>query len=289
MVGTRPPLPRVVALTVLAMIAFASNSILCRAALKETGIDAATFTSIRLASGAAALWLIARARRRAGAARGSWLSAAALWGYAAAFSFAYLELTAATGALLLFGSVQATMIGHGLWSGERLRGPQLAGLALALVGLAGLFLPGLTAPPLLGAVLMTAAGIAWGVYSLRGRGARDPLGITAGNFLRAVPMAAAVSVLLAARASLDRAGCLHAIASGALASGVGYAIWYTVLPALKATQAATVQLSVPVLATLAGIALLGEPATLRFVVASAFILGGITLVILERRPSKAPT
>jgi drug/metabolite transporter (DMT)-like permease len=279
-------LRRILVLTALAMVAFASNSILCRAALRETSIDAASFTSIRLVSGAATLWLIARAGRRARAGAGNWISAAALWGYAAAFSFAYLELTAATGALLLFGAVQATMIGHGIWTGERLRGPQLVGLFLALGGLTGLFLPGLAAPPPLGAVLMTGAGVAWGIYSLRGRGAGDPMGITAGNFLRAVPMAALVSAFAASRSSLDRAGCLYAISSGALASGVGYAIWYTVLPSLKATQAATVQLSVPVLATLAGIVLLGEPVTLRFLLASACILGGIGLVISERRHTR---
>lgn len=274
---------RKVALTTLAMIAFAGNSLLCRIALKDTAIDAASFTTIRLVSGALTLWLLARAGRATRSGAGNWLSAAALFGYAAAFSFAYLSLSAGTGALLLFGAVQATMIGHGMWSGERLRGIQLAGLALALGGLVGLVLPGLSAPPLVGSLLMIAAGIAWGIYSLRGKGAGDPIRVTAGNFLRAAPIAVALSLLMHGTASLDPHGAVFAVASGALASGIGYAIWYSALPGLKATSAATVQLSVPVLAALGGIAFLGEALSLRLVLASAAILGGIALVILERQ------
>ncbi len=276
---------RLITLTTLAMIAFAGNSLLCRIALKHTPIDAASFTLIRLTSGALMLWLVARATRRANHGSGNWLSAAALCGYAVCFSFAYVSLTAATGALLLFGAVQATMIGHGLWAGERFRKVQIVGLALALAGLVGLLLPGLAAPPLIGALLMLAAGAAWGVYSLRGRGAGDPTRITAGNFLRAVPIAAVVSVLLHDHATLDNTGIAYAVASGALASGIGYAIWYTALPALKATSAATVQLSVPVIAAVGGILLLGEQLTLRLVLASVAILGGIALVILEKQRS----
>ncbi len=278
---------RTVGLTTLAMIAFAGNSLLCRIALKDTAIDAASFTAIRLASGAITLWLLARAGRAARSGAGNWLSAAALFGYAAAFSFAYLTLSAGTGALLLFGAVQATMIGHGMWSGERLRPIQLAGLALALGGLVGLVLPGLSAPPLIGSLLMIAAGIAWGIYSLRGRGAGDPIRVTAGNFLRAVPITLALSLAMHGGASLDPRGAAYAVASGALASGIGYAIWYSALPRLKATSAATVQLSVPVLAALGGIAFLGEAVSLRLVLASAAILGGIALVILERRRAAA--
>jgi drug/metabolite transporter (DMT)-like permease len=276
---------RAIALTALAMIAFASNSLLCRAALKHTAIDAASFTAIRLLSGALMLWLVLRLRGAGRQGLGSWRSALALFAYAAGFSFAYLSLSAATGALLLFGAVQATMIGHGLLRGERLHGWQLVGLALASGGLVGLLLPGLSAPPLAGALLMLAAGMAWGIYSLRGRAAGDPTATTAGNFLRALPLAAALSLLLRADASLDRAGLGYAIASGALASGIGYAIWYRALPALKATHAATVQLSVPVLAALGGVIALGEPLTLRLLLAAPAILGGIALVILEGRPS----
>ncbi len=278
----KPALARTIALTVLAMIAFAGNSLLCRAALKHTSIDAASFTTIRLVSGAVMLWLLVKMRRTAPGGKGNWLSAVALFIYAAGFSFAYVSLPAATGALLLFGAVQATMIGHGIWAGERLRRLQLVGLVLAFGGLVGLLLPGLSAPPLYGSILMLGAGVAWGVYSLRGKGAGDPASVTAGNFLRAAPISVILSVLMLNGASWDIAGFWYAVSSGALASGIGYAIWYTVLPALKATSAATVQLSVPVIAALGGIMLLGEPLSLRLVLASLAILGGIALVILEK-------
>lgn len=274
---------RIIFLTSLTMIAFAGNSLLCRIALSHTSIDAASFTTIRLISGAMMLWLIVRTRRGTYTGGGNWLSSLALFTYAAGFSFAYVSLPAATGALLLFGAVQATMIGYGIWAGERLLKLQLVGLVLALGGLVGLLLPGLSTPPLYGSVLMLSAGVAWGVYSLRGKGAGDPTKVTAGNFLRTVPIAAALSILMLNDASLDTAGFWYAVASGALASGIGYAIWYTVLPALKATNAATVQLSVPVIAALGGIAFLGEPITLRLALASVAILGGIALVILEKQ------
>lgn len=276
---------RTAVLTSLAMLAFAGNSLLCRVALKHTSIDAASFTSIRLVAGAFVLWLIVRITRgaRAPSGSGNWRSAFALFAYAAGFSFAYISLPAATGALLLFGAVQATMIGYGVWTGERLRRAQLVGLVLALGGVIGLLLPGLSAPPLLGSVLMLGAGIAWGIYSLRGKGAGDPLQVTAGNFLRAAPLAAGLSLLMMDRASLDSAGFWYAVSSGALASGIGYAIWYTALPALKATNAATVQLSVPVIAALGGVLFIGESLTLRLVLASLAILGGIALVILVKK------
>jgi drug/metabolite transporter (DMT)-like permease len=273
---------RIVTLTVLAMMAFAGNSLLCRLALKHTSIDAATFTTIRLVSGAVTLWLIVRIRRGASTGAGNWPSALALFAYAAGFSFAYISLSAATGALLLFGAVQATMIGYGIYAGERLTRLQWLGLMLALGGLIGLLLPGLSAPPLSGSLLMLGAGIAWGVYSLRGKGAGDPTRVTAGNFLRAVPIAAALSLLLWSGRSLESSGFWYAVASGALTSGIGYAIWYTALPALKATHAATVQLSVPVIAALGGILFLGEPVNLRLVLASVAILGGIALTIVEK-------
>jgi len=274
---------RIIVLTSIAMTAFAGNSLLCRAALKDTGIDAASFTTIRLISGAVVLWLLVRMRRRSPAGEGSWLSAFALFVYAAGFSFSYLSLPAATGALLLFGAVQATMIGYGIWAGERLLKPQLVGLLLAFGGLIGLLLPGLSAPPLYGSVLMLGAGVAWGVYSLRGKGAGDPTKVTTGNFLRAVPITLAMSIFMLSGSSVDTAGFWYAVASGALASGIGYAIWYTALPALKATNAATIQLSVPIIAALGGVIILGEPITLRLVLASVAILGGIALVILQKR------
>lgn len=272
---------KLAALIAAAMIAFAGNSLLCRAALKHTSIDAASFTAIRIVAGALMLWLLVRVRGMKLA--GSWRSAFALFAYAAGFSYAYLSLPAGTGALLLFGAVQATMIGYGIRSGERLRAMQLAGLGLAFAGLIGLLLPGLSAPPLQGSLLMLGAGAAWGVYSLRGKGAGDPTCVTAGNFCRATVFAVLLSLLMASGARLDYAGVGYAVASGALTSGIGYAIWYAVLPALRATTASTLQLSVPVLAALGGVLFLGEPLTLRIVLAAIAILGGIALVILNRR------
>lgn len=276
---------RLIGLTALALAAFAANSLLCRAALAQTGIDAATFSTVRLLSGALVLAMIVRWRvSPAGAHGGDWPSALALFAYAFGFSFAYVRLPAAVGALLLFGAVQATMIGWGLARGERLRPLQALGLALACGGLLILLMPGFAAPPPAGAMLMIAAGIAWGVYSLRGRGATDPLAATAGNFARTVPLALLASALLASMAHADAAGIGYAIASGALASGLGYAIWYTALPSLPAAIAATVQLCVPLLAAGGGILFLGESPTLRLVAASAAILGGVALVVLRRDP-----
>jgi drug/metabolite transporter (DMT)-like permease len=270
---------RLLALTALAMLAFAGNSLLCRYALRHTGMGPAAFTGVRVISGALTLWLIARLRLRGHGMGGSWRSAGALFAYAAAFSFAYVGMAAGPGALLLFGAVQVTMIGGGLWAGERLRPGQWAGLLLALAGLVALLLPGLEAPPLIDAALMIFAGAAWGVYSLRGRGVADPLGSTAGNFLRAAPMAAVLWLLVPSGTAHDVPGWLSAIASGALTSGVGYALWYAALPGLSATRAAAVQLSVPVIAAFGGVLLLGEAATPRLLIASAAILGGVAAVL----------
>ena len=268
-----------VSLIAITMVAFAGNSLLCRMALAETGIDAASFTTFRLASGALVLGLLVRLFRSDHKGQGNWTSAAALFAYAALFSFAYLSLSAATGALLLFGAVQATMIGYGLWSGERLTPIQLCGFFVALGGLVMLLLPGLTSPPLLGALLMLGSGVAWGVYSLRGRGEGDPIRVTAGNFFLAIPFGLVLSLLFLTEANPVPAGVGLAIASGALASGLGYAIWYTVLPGLQATHAATLQLSVPVISALGGVVILGESISLRLVLASLAILGGIAIVI----------
>lgn len=274
---------RIVAFTTLALIGFAGNSLLCRIALTTGGTDPASFTAIRLGSGAVALLLVASFRGRARRTPGDWWSATALFAYAAGFSFAYVVLPTGTGALLLFGAVQATMIGYGVWSGERLGPRQIAGCALAVCGLVGLLFPGLTAPSPSGSLFMLAAGVAWGVYSLRGRGAMSATGVSAGNFLRSVPLALFVSALTWPRTSIDATGLLCAVASGAIASGLGYALWYAALPHLRAISAATVQLSVPVLAAAGGIAFLGEILTLRLVVSSVALLGGIGLVVLSRR------
>jgi drug/metabolite transporter (DMT)-like permease len=275
-------------LTTVAMTAFAGNSLLCRAALRDTDIDAATFTSVRLASGALMLWLLVSLRgNRAPLKQGSWGSALALFAYAAAFSYAYGGLSAAMGALLLFGAVQATMISIGIVRGNRPHWAQWAGFVVAFSGLVGLLLPGLTAPPLFSSLLMISAGIAWGIYSLRAKGAGEPTAVTTGNFIRSVPMALALSLVMMAGARIDMAGMGYAIASGAIASGMGYAIWYMALPLLQATTAATVQLSVPVIAAIGGVLLLTEPLTVRLVVAGVAILGGIAIVILagQRKPA----
>ena len=271
------------------MLAFAANSVLCRMALKRTSIDPATFTLVRIASGALMLWLLGIVAGHSNRRAGSWISAGALLGYAAAFSFAYVSLPVGTGALLLFGAVQATMILRGLISGERMNGPQIIGFVLAVGGLIILVLPGLSAPPLLGALLMATAGVCWGVYSLRGRRGSDPLATTAGNFLRAIPLAAAVSLIFVRTTHPAPMGIVYATLSGALASGLGYAIWYAALRGLTATRAAVVQLSVPVIAAIAGITFLGEHVTVRLAISSVAVLGGIALFVLEKQqgPSRA--
>jgi drug/metabolite transporter (DMT)-like permease len=277
---------RVPILTLVTMVAFAANSILCRQALQATPIDPATFTLIRLVAGAATLWLIVRVRSGATVPAGRWVSAFSLFAYAAAFSFAYVSLSAGTGALILFGSVQATMILYGLLRGERFTPLQAAGLLLALGGLAALMLPGATAPHWTGATLMTVAGIAWGAYSLMGRASSRPIETTAGNFLRAAVFGALLSSVSLGMFAWDARGAMLAVLSGAVASGLGYAVWYTVLPALRATHAATVQLSVPVIAAIGGVLLLGEHLTPRLVMCAFAILGGIAMVLHARRPAR---
>ncbi len=280
----RPTL-RTFLLTALAMLAFAANSLLCRLALQHKGIDAASFGSVRLVAGALMLGLIVRfkAKPPASPARVDWLAALMLFGYVAFFSFAYLSLPAGTGALILFGAVQLTMFGVGLRSGgERFGALAWFGFVLAAGGLVYLVSPGVAAPPLLGAVLMAVAGVAWGVYSLRGRGVADPLAATARNFTRAVPLALALSLVFAASARADGAGILLAVISGALTSGLGYAVWYAALSRLTAMRAATVQLSVPLLAAFGGVLFLSEAITPRLAAASVAILGGIALVLSQK-------
>jgi drug/metabolite transporter (DMT)-like permease len=229
--------------TALAMLAFAGNSILCRLALKTTAIDPASFTTVRMVSAAAMLALILLWRGMDPRSGGNWKSAAALFAYAAGFSLAYVNLTAATGALLLFGAVQISMISMSLWRGEKMSLPQIAGFALALAGLVVLVFPGLAAPPITSSALMIGAGVAWGVYSLRGRGVGDPTAVTAGNFIRTVPMTLAFSLVALSQSSPDKLGLVYAVLSGAVTSGIGYAIWYHALPKLKPMEASIVQLS----------------------------------------------
>src|SRR5438067_424974 len=268
---------RVVLATAAALVAFAANSLLCRAALGGGTADAASFTALRLASGALALVLLCRG---AGGARGgSWPSAAALFAYAAAFSFAYFSLSAGVGALLLFGAVQITMIGAGIAAGERPPWSVWAGLVLALGGLAFLSLRGARAFSTSGTALMLCAGAAWGIYSLRGRRVGQPLPATADNFRRAAPLAVLLwlGAALSGATHLTGAGAALAVASGAITSGLGYVAWYSALPHLTAARAAVLQLSVPVLAAAGGVLLLGEVLTVRLIVSGAAILAGIGL------------
>lgn len=270
------------ALTCAAMVAFAANSILTRAALGPRLIDPASFTLARLGSGALALALIAGRDRPLVPRAGSWTSAAALFAYAASFSFAYLQISAGLGALVLFGCVQVTMIGWGIARGERPSALQWCGIALALAGLVWLVRPTLSGAASAGAVAaMMLGGSAWGVYSLRGRSASRPLATTAANFVRSVPFALALQAAFFARASVTAHGVVLAVLSGALASGAGYAIWYAALPGLRASQAAVVQLSVPPLAAGAGVLLLGERLDLRWLLCAGAILGGIALTLLS--------
>lgn len=272
---------RTAVLTSLAMLAFAGNSLLCRAALAGTDIDPSSFTALRLFSGAlvlaALVWI-----RQGSRLEGNGFCALALFGYAVAFSFAYLQLDAGSGALLLFGSVQACMLGYGWWRGERLSGLQQLGLGCAIAGLLILLLPLASLPALSSALLMLLAGACWAIYSLLGRSSRDPLAATAGNFLLCVP--ALLPLLLVFRSQLqwDNLGALYALLSGAITSGIGYALWYAALPRLKALQAASVQLSVPIIAALTGSLLLSEPLTPRLLVASLAVLGGIALVLQSK-------
>jgi len=274
---------RVSALTAIALVAFAGNSLLCRLALRGGHVDPAAFTLIRLGSGAAVLWLVLHAGRRSTRIGGDWRAALALFIYAIAFSFAYTGLTAGTGALILFGAVQASMLLVGFLKGERPGPVQGLGLVLAVAGLVYLVLPGVEAPSPLDAALMLAAGSAWGLYSLRGRRAGDPVAATAGNFLRAVPLAMASALLSVSRLDVDSLGWALALTSGVVTSGLGYVIWYTALKDLTATRAAVVQLSVPVIAALGGVLLLDEAFTLRLGVATCVILGGVALAILGRQ------
>jgi drug/metabolite transporter (DMT)-like permease len=274
---------RTVSYTILGLMAFAANSVLCRIALSDGTIDAASFSLIRLASGAATLLLITTcARKRGVRIAGSWMSAAMLFLYAVPFSFAYLSLTTGTGALILFGCVQVTMMSAAVRSGERPRLLEWFGLALALAGLVYLMAPGLAAPPLAGAGLMAVAGVSWGVYSLRGRQSTNPLEQTTSNFVRSVPLVLVVSVATLPQIYIDRKGALFAVASGALASGIGYVVWYRALRGLTAAHAAVVQLAVPILAAAGGVIFLREIISERLIISAALVLGGIGLALFGR-------
>ncbi|MEP7148302.1 MAG: DMT family transporter [Acidobacteriota bacterium] len=278
---------RIIGYTTFALVAFAFNSILCRMALRTGEADAAGFTVVRLVSGAVALIVISYFFGKAKSSnmkRGTWVSALFLFAYAICFSFAYIGLTAATGALILFSAVQFTMIAVTLVRGERPRTLEWFGLLIAVGGLVYLVFPGLSSPPVFASSLMTAAGVAWGFYTLRGKGSSDPLGETTGNFIRAVPMIAIAAVPFLSQIHLSTRGIVLAVLSGAIASGVGYTVWYAALKHHTATRAAVLQLSVPVIAAFGGVMLLSEAMTTRLLIASALILGGIGMTILGRKP-----
>jgi len=277
-------LTKTILFTIFALIAFAANSVLCRLALGENTIDASSFTSIRLLSGAFVLYVILKtsSKSRRPNSKGSWLSALMLFIYAAAFSFAYITLKTGTGALILFGSVQITMILLSLISGNKLHLTEWLGISIAFAGFVYLVLPGVSAPSFTGFILMTIAGIAWGVYTLRGRNSLNPISDTAYNFLRSVPLVIVLVVWSIKNTHFSQEGILLAIISGAITSGIGYAIWYMALGGLSTTLAAVVQLSVPVIAALGGIIFISEPIDFRLIISTLLILGGISIVILGR-------
>jgi len=273
--------------TALALTAFAFNSILCRMALGKDEIDAASFTTVRLAAGAVTLALISASvgKTRSVFRSGHWASAFFLFAYAICFSFAYVGLTTGTGALILFGSVQLTMVAAAFVRGERPKALELAGIVIAFSGLVYLVFPGLTAPPFVNSVLMAAAGAGWGFYTLRGRGSKDPLAETTGNFVRSLPMVVLAAIPFVNGLHLSNRGVVLAVLSGALASGVGYSVWYAALKYHTAMRAAVLQLAVPVIAAGGGIMLLSETANRRLLIAAVLVLGGIMLAIFTKRPA----
>jgi len=278
-----PPL-RAIVYTSITMLAFAGNSILCRMALRDGAIDPASFTSIRLLSGAVALLLIVRLTSNDASIRehGGWISALVLFFYAICFSYAYISLSAGAGALILFGFVQGTMIAMALWSGDRPSVSEWLGWLLAFGGLVWLLVPGIEAPPAIGATLMALAGIGWGVYSIRGRNETNALVSTCSNFVYSIAFVIVLTAIMYTNADITNRGVILAIVSGALTSGVGYVIWYTALNYLSAMQAALVQLSVPAIAAAGGVILLAEPVSLRLLTSGALILGGISLALIQK-------
>lgn len=279
-------LVRIVLLTALALIAFAANSVLARMALGDATMQAGGYTVVRLLAGAVVLVIILSISRQSSdsGSKGSWAAGMMLFVYALTFSFAYIDLETATGALILFGAVQITMVVVSLLSGHRPSWSEWAGLVLAFSGFVYLMLPGATIPSVSGFVLMTISGIAWGLYTLKGRGSKNPLADTTYNFLRTVPLVLVVLALTWAESTYTMRGVLLAALSGGIASGLGYTIWYAALGGLSATQAAVLQLLVPVIAAVGGIIFVSESITMRLTIAAILILTGILLVILSRKP-----
>jgi drug/metabolite transporter (DMT)-like permease len=275
---------KIIILTALALIAFAANSVLCRLALGDEAIDASSFTVIRLLSGAVVLLVILSATGKPAEAptKGSWAASLMLFIYAVTFSYAYISLDTGTGALILFGAVQITMILLSLLSGTRLHVTEWTGVAISFVGFMYLILPSVTTPSVSGFLLMTVAGIAWGIYTLKGRKSKSPLSDTTYNFIRTLPFVALLALATLGNLQYSAEGILLALISGGITSGIGYAIWYIALAGLSATQAAVVQLTVPVIAALGGLVFASEAITFRFTLSAVMVLGGVLLVVLGK-------
>jgi len=270
--------------TALALTAFAANSVLCRLALGEGTIDASSFTIVRLLSGVVVLFLLIKLFKTKDevSVGGNWTASFMLFIYAVTFSFAYITLDTGTGALILFGSVQITMILISVISGTRLHISEWTGLVLAFMGFVYLILPGVSAPSLTGFILMSLSGIAWGSYTLMGRGSKNPMQNTASNFFRTIPLIIILGIVTISQVQISFEGILLAVLSGALASGIGYTIWYIALGGLSSTQAAVLQLLVPVIAAIGGVVFVSEEITYRLVISATIILTGILLVILGK-------
>ncbi len=268
-----------VCLTAITLVAFAANSVLCRLALAAGSVDPTSFASMRIAAGAATLWVVSAIFRRKARPAGSWISASMLALYAFAFSYAYVGLSVGTGALVLMGAVQTTMIIAGIRAGEQVSPVRWLGMILALAGIVYLVSPGIAGPPPVASALMALAGVAWGIYSLRGRRVADPITATTDNFIRAVPIAFVLTIARIGEFHLSTQGVLLAILSGSVTSGLGYVLWYAALRGLTATRAAVVQLAVPVITALGGVAFLSEAITSRLVIASLAVIGGVGLAV----------
>lgn len=281
-----PMTPRILLFTALAMLGFAGNSLFTRMALKGEYIDPASFMVVRIFAAALTLSLLVLLRRRrmpGSRNHGSWKSGLAFALHLPCFTTGFVALSAGTGALISFSIAQVTMIGYGLYKGERLNKVQWFGFTASFLGMAALLLPGITAPPLPYALLMVGSGFFWGIYSLRGRGVADPLAENAGNFLCAAPIVLLLSLPFFASMHFELQGVLYGALVGGVMTGLGCAFWFSALRGLTATGAASVQLSVPVLAAFISIPLLGEHLTLRLAIVSIVVLGGIALVVSKRK------
>lgn len=266
--------------TCFSLFAFAGNSVLCRLALGEAQLDPASFTIIRLLSGIVMLMLISSIFqiKNSSKSKGSWFSALMLYVYAVTFSYAYISLDTGTGALILFGSVQLTMVLISLISGNRLRLIEWLGLITAFAGFVYLVIPSISTPSFQGFILMAISGIAWGIYTLMGKTSQQPLKDTAFNFLRTLPFVLALIIIQLNHTNLSQQGIILALISGAITSGIGYSIWYIAVGGLSTIQAGVVQLLVPIIAAIGGVVFAQELISVRLIFSSILVLGGIMLI-----------